>query len=80
MAASQQQIMVAETIRAMKLAMKRRASDSESDGDIRQHTNRGNKLRRGAKNVQEDRLDDTGGLSYRKVNAAPTLHSPEAWS
>ncbi|PPJ51654.1 hypothetical protein CBER1_08786 [Cercospora berteroae] len=74
MAASQQQIMVAETIRAMKLAMKRRASDSESDGDIRQHTNRGNKLRRGAKNVQEDRLDDTGGLSYRKkVNHAGYL-------
>ncbi|KAM3415015.1 hypothetical protein BST61_g10152 [Cercospora zeina] len=66
MATSQQQIMVAETIRAMKLAMKRRASDSESDGDIRRHTNRGNKLRKGAKNVQQDRLDDTGGLSHRK--------------
>lgn len=61
-----QQMHIAETIRSMKLAMKRRADDSDSDADI-PRTNRGNKLKRKAKHVQQDRLDDTGRVSYRKV-------------
>lgn len=63
-----QQMHIAETIRSMKLAMKRRADDSDSDVDMPSHTNRGNKLKRKAKHVQQDRLDDTGRLSYRKVS------------
>lgn len=63
---AQQQLQFAETIRSMKLAMKRRASDSDSD-DLRHHTNRGNKLNRRAKHVRQDRLDDTGRLAYRTV-------------
>lgn len=65
---AQQQIQIAETIRAMKLAMKRHAreGDSDSDGQLRTHTNRGNKLKRSARHLQQHRLDDTGGLSYRK--------------
>ncbi|USW57993.1 Putative transcriptional regulatory protein Rxt2 [Septoria linicola] len=77
MAAQQQHIMVLETIRAMKVAMKRRASDSDSDTDLRSQTNRGNKLRRNAKNVQEGRLDNTGGLAYKKkvTHAGYTRHT-----
>ena len=62
-----QQIQFAETIRAMKIAMKRRADDAEGDDYIETHTNRGNKLKRNAQNVKQDQLDDTGGTSYRKV-------------
>lgn len=62
-----QQMHIAETIRSMKLAMKRRADDSDSDVDMPSHTNRGNKLKRKAKHVQQDRLDDTGRVSYRKA-------------
>lgn len=58
----------AETIRAMKLAMKRRADGSEGEDYIQTHTNRGNKLKRDARNVQQDQLDDTGGTSYKKVS------------
>lgn len=63
-----QQIHFAETIRSMKLAMKRRADDSDdSAADVPHRTNRGNKLNRRAKYVQQDRLDDTGRLAYRQV-------------
>ncbi|CAK4012160.1 Hypothetical predicted protein [Lecanosticta acicola] len=66
-----QQLQFAETVRAMKLAMKRRPSDSGSDDEIRSSTNRGNKLKRSAKFVQQHRLDHTGGLAYKKrVNHA----------
>lgn len=61
-----QQIQIAETIRAMKLALKRKADDSDSDTEIQSHTNRGHKLQRGAKYVREGRLNDGGGLAYRK--------------
>lgn len=57
---------MAETIRAMKLAMKRRADDSDSDHEITQYTNRGNKLKRRAKFTQHGRLDQTGGRAYIK--------------
>ncbi|EME80486.1 uncharacterized protein MYCFIDRAFT_156226 [Pseudocercospora fijiensis CIRAD86] len=69
---ARQEALIKETIRAMKLAMKRRPSnDSGSDTEIQHHTNRGNKLKRGASAVQQDSLDDTGGLSYRRqVNHA----------
>lgn len=69
---ARQEAMIKETIRAMKLAMKRRpsgsgsGSGSDSDGEIHRATNRGNKLKRGASAVQQDRLDITGGLAYKK--------------
>ncbi|KAF7195991.1 Pyruvate decarboxylase [Pseudocercospora fuligena] len=69
---ARQEALIKETIRAMKLSMKRRPSDgSDSETEISVKTNRGNKLKRGAHAVQQDSLDDTGGLSYRKkVNHA----------
>ncbi|KAF1356717.1 RXT2-like protein [Delphinella strobiligena] len=69
--ATQQSIMFAETIRAMKLAMRRQDNDSDSDSSIQQPTNRGNKLKRNASHVREGRLDTTGGRSYkRKIDHA----------
>ncbi|PNS19790.1 Transcriptional regulatory protein rxt2 [Sphaceloma murrayae] len=66
-----QQVVFAETIRAMKIALKRKEVESDSDESIRQHTNRGNKLKRKAHRVREGRLDTSGGQSYRKrVNHA----------
>ncbi|KAK4547272.1 hypothetical protein LTR36_000927 [Oleoguttula mirabilis] len=74
-----QQIQFQETIRAMKLAMKRNratspapsSSDSDSD-DLHVHTNRGNKLKRSARYAHEGRLDTTGGQAAykRKVRHA----------
>ncbi|GAM87753.1 hypothetical protein ANO11243_057800 [Dothideomycetidae sp. 11243] len=61
-----QQTLIAETIRGMKLALKRRDDDSDSDTSIRQHTNRGNKLKRKAHNIRSGRLDTTGGQPYKK--------------
>ncbi|KJX93806.1 hypothetical protein TI39_contig4251g00010 [Zymoseptoria brevis] len=69
--AQAQMMQFADTIASMKLALKRRADDSGSDSGIQQRTNRGNKLKRRARNVQEHRLDDTGGLNWRRpVNHA----------
>ncbi|KAF2722578.1 hypothetical protein K431DRAFT_311569 [Polychaeton citri CBS 116435] len=66
-----QQIQIAETIRAMKLALKRHAYDSDSDESIYAHTNRGNKLKRKAVFVREGWLDSTGGTANkRKANLA----------
>ncbi|KAF2159029.1 hypothetical protein M409DRAFT_30447 [Zasmidium cellare ATCC 36951] len=73
-----QQIHFAETIRSMKLAMKRRADDSDhSAADVPHRTNRGNKLMRRARYVQQDRLDDTGRLAYRQkvTHAGYTRHT-----
>jgi len=50
----------------MKLAMRRRDNDSDSDTSITQPTNRGNKLKRNARHVREGRLDTTHGRSYKK--------------
>ncbi|KAF4549481.1 RXT2-like protein [Elsinoe fawcettii] len=61
-----QHIAIAETIRSMKLAFKRRVDESDSDDEIRQHSNRGNKLKRKAHNIREGRLDTSGGQSYRR--------------
>lgn len=70
-----QQLHFAETIRSMKLAMKRQPNDSDSDADIPHHTNRGNKLKRKARHVQQDRLDDTGRLAYRQVRLQMHCHN-----
>ncbi|KAF2153110.1 hypothetical protein K461DRAFT_135054 [Myriangium duriaei CBS 260.36] len=61
-----QQTHIAETIRGMKLALQRRDDESDSDTSIRQHTNRGNKLKRKAHHIRSGRLDTSGGQSYRK--------------
>lgn len=61
-----QQTIIAETIRGMKLAMRRHDNDSDSDTTIAQPTNRGNKLKRNARHVREGRLDTTHGRSYKK--------------
>ena len=61
-----QQTIITETIRGMKLAMRRRDNDSDSDTTITQPTNRGNKLKRNARHVREGRLDTTHGRSYKK--------------
>ncbi|EME39455.1 hypothetical protein DOTSEDRAFT_138511 [Dothistroma septosporum NZE10] len=71
-----QQMQIAETIRAVKLAMKRRADDFDGGDYIDQHTNRGNKLKRNARYVKQDQLDDTGGTSYKKkINHAGYLRT-----
>ncbi|KAF2460786.1 RXT2-like protein [Lineolata rhizophorae] len=56
-----QQILFAETIMAMKKAMRRNTDASDSDESIDRPTNRGNKLKRKAKYVQEGRLDSMNG-------------------
>ncbi|KAI7229742.1 hypothetical protein KC352_g15405, partial [Hortaea werneckii] len=74
-----QQIAFAETLRAMKLAIKRNraaspysaSSDSDSDDGLHTHTNRGNKLNRSARYAKSGRLDTTGGQPWkRKVHHA----------
>ncbi|KAK4560374.1 hypothetical protein LTR86_005570 [Recurvomyces mirabilis] len=75
MAASQ--IAIAETIRGMKLALRRKRAtsparslaSSEDDADdthTHTHTNRGNKLYSSAQYAQEGRLDTTGGQAQYK--------------
>jgi hypothetical protein len=76
-----QQIAIAETIRSMKIALRREraaspapsldSSEDDSDG-LHTHTNRGNKLRNSAQYVSEGRLDTTGGQGRykRKVQHA----------
>ncbi|KAK3704295.1 hypothetical protein LTR37_013969 [Vermiconidia calcicola] len=63
-----QQIQFAETIRAMKLALKRRADDSDSDSTpiSAPTTNRNHKLHPQSRNIHAHNLDTTGRLSYRK--------------
>jgi hypothetical protein len=61
-----QQTLIAETIRSMKLAMRRRDNDSDSDSSITQPTNRANKLKRNARHVREGRLDTTHSRDYYK--------------
>ncbi|KAK5159943.1 hypothetical protein LTS14_002049 [Recurvomyces mirabilis] len=79
MAASQ--IAIAETIRGMKLALRRKratsparslASSEDDADDTHTHANRGNKLRSSAQYAQEGRLDTTGGQARykRKVQHA----------
>lgn len=61
-----QQTLIAETIRGMKLAMRRRDNDSDSDTSITQPTNRANKLKSKARHVREGRLDTTHGRSFKQ--------------
>lgn len=50
----------------MKLALKRKLSDSDSDDSLPADTNRGHKLSRRAKYIRRNHLDTTDHLSYRK--------------
>ncbi|QIW96699.1 hypothetical protein AMS68_002217 [Peltaster fructicola] len=88
MAAREQQVQIAETIRAMKVAFKRRPDDSDSGDDYQTQTNRGFKLKRSARYVREGRLDNTGRLAYKKtinhagytraiISTNPTLYDSE---
>ncbi|KXS95701.1 hypothetical protein AC578_843 [Pseudocercospora eumusae] len=66
---ARQEALIKETIRGLKLAMKRRPSNdsgSDSETGIPHHTNRGNKMKRCASFVQQGCLDDTGRLTYRR--------------
>ncbi|KAH9835520.1 ATP-dependent RNA helicase DBP4-like [Teratosphaeria destructans] len=75
-----QQIVIAETIRAMKHRVRREralsppsSSDSEDDmDDLHTFTNRGSKLRKSAQYAHAGRLDSTGGQAAykRKVTHA----------
>ncbi|KAL9090898.1 MAG: hypothetical protein Q9165_005106 [Trypethelium subeluteriae] len=56
-----QQIFIEETIRALKKATSREDNASDSDESIVQTTNRGNKLKRKAKYVQEGKLNNPNG-------------------
>ncbi|KAF2768016.1 hypothetical protein EJ03DRAFT_375725 [Teratosphaeria nubilosa] len=77
---STQQIVIAETIRAMKQRVRREralsppsSSDSEDDmDDLHTFTNRGHKLRKSAQYAHAGRLDSTGGQAAykRKVTHA----------
>ncbi|KAK3634921.1 hypothetical protein LTR56_015048, partial [Elasticomyces elasticus] len=68
-----QALAISETIRAMKLALRRRhpsspssdSSDNDSD-TLHTHTNRGHKLRPSSRYAHEGRLDTTGGQSHYK--------------
>ncbi|KAK5739081.1 hypothetical protein LTR17_005601 [Elasticomyces elasticus] len=72
-----QALAISETIRAMKLALRRHhpsspssdSSDNDSD-TLHTHTNRGHKLRSSSRYAHEGRLDTTGGQSHykRKIN------------
>ncbi|KAK5678249.1 hypothetical protein LTS10_009419 [Elasticomyces elasticus] len=65
-----QALAISETIRAMKLALRRQHSPSDSsdnDSDtLHTHTNRGHKLRPSSRYAHEGRLDTTGGQSHYK--------------
>ncbi|TKA24976.1 hypothetical protein B0A50_06074 [Salinomyces thailandicus] len=75
-----QQIAFAETLRAMKLAIRRNraaspassSSDSGDDDGLHTHTNRGHKLKRSTRYAKTGRLDTTGGQQAwkRKVQHA----------
>ncbi|KAI9655316.1 MAG: hypothetical protein M1821_005463 [Bathelium mastoideum] len=63
-----QQIYIEETIRAMKKAIAREDDASDSDDSIVNYTNRGNKLKRKAKYVQEGKLNNPSGpQAYRRA-------------
>ncbi|KAI1337022.1 hypothetical protein F5Y15DRAFT_167124 [Xylariaceae sp. FL0016] len=63
-----QQILFAETIMAMKKALKRKAYESDSDSEIEHHDNRGHKLKKRARFVHEGQLAAPSGPEvYREV-------------
>ncbi|KAB8748969.1 hypothetical protein FH972_026520 [Carpinus fangiana] len=67
---AQQQLLFAEAITGMKKALARDDDASDSDVSIKHPTNRGNKLKRKARFVQEGRLDQADGprVYKRKLN------------
>ncbi|KAF7886540.1 uncharacterized protein EAF01_011218 [Botrytis porri] len=63
-----QAAMIADTIIAMKRAVKRKAYESDSDASIERLTNRGNKLRKRARYVQQGQLAPPNGRHiYRET-------------
>ncbi|KAL7622282.1 hypothetical protein AAE478_007786 [Parahypoxylon ruwenzoriense] len=63
-----QQVLFAETIAAMKKALKRKAYDSDSDSEIYYHANRGHKLKKRARFVHEGQLAlPSGPEVYKEV-------------
>ncbi|KAB8289525.1 hypothetical protein EYC80_010684 [Monilinia laxa] len=63
-----QAAMIADTIVAMKRAVKRKAYESDSDASIERLTNRGNKLRKRARYVHQGQLaPPTGPHVYRET-------------
>ncbi|ESZ91080.1 hypothetical protein SBOR_8543 [Sclerotinia borealis F-4128] len=61
-----QAAMIADTIVAMKRAVKRKAYESDSDASIERLTNRGNKLRKRARYVHQGQLAPPTGLHVYK--------------
>ncbi|KAM5346639.1 hypothetical protein ACJ41O_009644 [Fusarium nematophilum] len=62
-----QQILFAETIAGMKKAFKRKAYESDSDSEIENYSNRGNKLKKRARFAHQGQLVPTNGpSSYRE--------------
>ncbi|KAI1499479.1 RXT2-like protein [Biscogniauxia marginata] len=61
-----QQVLFAETIIAMKKALKRKAYESDSDSDIDHHGNRGHKLKKRARFVREGQLAPPSGPEVYK--------------
>ncbi|KAI0204570.1 RXT2-like protein [Astrocystis sublimbata] len=68
MVMASQQVVFAETIIAMKKARKRRAYESDSDSDVDNHGNRGNKLKKHARFAHEGQLaPPSGPEAYREI-------------
>ncbi|XP_044716315.1 rxt2-like protein [Hirsutella rhossiliensis] len=61
-----QQVLFAETIAGMKKAFKRKAYESDSDSDVENHGNRGNKLKKRARFARQGQLVPTQGPSAYK--------------
>ncbi|KAH8170380.1 rxt2-like protein [Sarocladium implicatum] len=80
--ANQQQVLFAETIAGMKKALKRRAYDSDSDSDVDNKGNRGQKLKKRARFARRGQLVPTiGPSSYKEVSnleTPPTVLFDEA--
>ncbi|KJZ78493.1 hypothetical protein HIM_01884 [Hirsutella minnesotensis 3608] len=61
-----QQILFAETIAGMKKAFKRKAYESDSDGEVENRGNRGNKLKKRARFARQGQMTPTQGPSAYK--------------
>ncbi|KAI0441895.1 RXT2-like protein [Xylaria telfairii] len=68
MVMASQHVVFAETIIAMKKARKRRAYESDSDSEVDNHGNRGNKLKKKARFAHEGQLaPPSGPEAYREI-------------
>ncbi|KAI0450925.1 RXT2-like protein [Xylaria acuta] len=68
MVMASQHVVFAETIMAMKKARKRRAYESDSDSEVENHGNRGNKLKKKARFAHEGQLaPPSGPEAYREI-------------